>query len=151
MHDITVDTHLLTESPLVFFEKKIHQSHILRGLETEKNFKKVLATSTKFKIKLEDVISSLPCYDLLTGYPMLKNCKPIYIWSRNYFLKSQIVQKQLPIYFLWSSKQRNCHLSWHSYGANINYDICMININYGANTNYDICMINPFVDNVPLT
>lgn len=81
----------------------MRQPLILCGVGKEADLDKVLAPKTKFQIKMEGVtirhtdnfvkafVMLWSTDSLFSIYPVLKNCMPLYIWSRNYFLRLQAV------------------------------------------------------------
>ena len=48
--------YLVKESPIVFFEENIRQPRIVCGVTAETYLPKIIESSTKFEIKIEDVI-----------------------------------------------------------------------------------------------
>ena len=116
--------YFLRESPLLFFNKNIRQPRILRGVGKEADLDKVLAPTTNFQVKWEGVtipytddfvkafamlLSTDPMFSI---YPVLKNCKPVYTWSRNCSLRLQAVLDGVKVphkILFWSLGWRNCY------------------------------------------
>ena len=83
--------YFLRESPLLYFNKNIRKPRILCGVGKEADLDKVLAPTTKFQIKMEDVtirytddfekafVMLLSTDSMFSIYPVLKNCEPLYI------------------------------------------------------------------------
>ena len=78
--------YLLRESPLLFFNKNICQPRILCGVETEADLGKVLAPSTKFETKVEDVTIGYTD-DFVKAFAMLLST--CYVFNKAYAEKSQ--------------------------------------------------------------
>ena len=78
--------YLLRESPLLFFNKNICQPRILCGVETEADLDKVLAPTTKFEIKVEDVTIGYS-NDFVKAFAMLLST--YYVYNIAYAEKSQ--------------------------------------------------------------
>ena len=78
--------YLLRESPLLFFNKNICQPRIFCGVETEADLDKVLAPTTKFEIKLEDV-TIWYTDDFVKAFAMLLST--YYVFNIAYAEKSQ--------------------------------------------------------------
>ena len=73
------------------------------GVETEADLDKVLAPTIKFEIKVENVTigytnNFVKAFAMLSTYYVFiiayaEKSKPVYFWSRNYFLRSQTLLK----------------------------------------------------------
>ena len=95
--------YFLRESPLSFFNKNICKPRIMCGVGKEADLDKVLVPMTKFPIKMEGVTiwytddfvkafaMLLSTDSMFSIYPVLKYFKPVYTWSRKYFLRLQVV------------------------------------------------------------
>ena len=62
--------YFLRESPFLYFSKNIRQPRILCGVRKEADLDKVLAPTTKFQIKVEDVTIGYN-HDFVKAFAML--------------------------------------------------------------------------------
>ena len=79
-------SYLLRESPLLFFNNNICQPRILCRVETEADLDKILAPTTKFEIKVEDVTIGYTD-DFVKAFAMLLST--YYVFNIAYAEKSQ--------------------------------------------------------------